>query len=36
MSDDMAGKNSNGTWEAFAGPERLNTPLEENRRRALL
>jgi hypothetical protein len=36
MSDDMVGKNRNGTWEALAGPERPDTPLGENRRRALL
>ena len=27
MSDDMDGKNRNGTWEALAGPERPDTPL---------
>jgi hypothetical protein len=27
MSDDMVGKNRNGTWEALAGPERPDTPL---------
>jgi hypothetical protein len=35
MSDDMVGQNRDGTWEALAGPVRLNTPLEENRSRAL-
>jgi len=35
MSDDMDGKNRNGTWEALAGPERPNTPLGEDRSRAL-
>jgi hypothetical protein len=27
MSDDMVGKNRDGTWEALAGPERPNIPL---------
>jgi len=27
MSDDMVGKNRNGTWEALAGPDRPNMPL---------
>jgi hypothetical protein len=36
MSDDMDGKNRNGTWEALAGPERPDIPLGEIRRRALL
>jgi len=36
MSDDMVGKNRNGTWEALAGPERPDTPLGEIRRSALL
>jgi hypothetical protein len=30
-SDDMVGKDRNGTWEALAGPGRPNTPLGENR-----
>jgi len=36
MSDDMDGKNRNGTWETLAGPERPDMPLGEIRRRALL
>jgi hypothetical protein len=36
MSDDMVGKNRNGTWEALAGLEGPDTPLGENKRRALL
>lgn len=36
MSDDMVGKNRNGTWEALAGPVRPNTPLGDDRKRALL
>jgi len=36
MSDDMVGKNRNGTWETLAGPERPDTSLGEIRRRALL
>jgi hypothetical protein len=36
MSDDMVTQNRNGTWEALAGPERPNTPLGEDRSRALL
>lgn len=35
MSDDMVTQNRNGTWEALAGPERPNTPLGEDRSRAL-
>lgn len=35
MSDDMDGKNRNGTWETLADPERPDTPLGEIRRRAL-
>jgi hypothetical protein len=27
ISDDMAGKNRNGTWEALAGPALPDTPL---------
>jgi hypothetical protein len=27
MSDDMVGKNRDGTWEALAGPVRPNMPL---------
>jgi hypothetical protein len=27
MSDDMVGKNRNGTWEALAGPVRPDMPL---------
>jgi hypothetical protein len=27
ISDDMVGKNRNGTWEALAGPVEPNTPL---------
>ena len=36
ISDDMVTQNRNGTWEALAGPERPNTPLGEDRSRALL
>ena len=36
MSDDMVRQNRNGTWEALAGPEGPNTPLGEDRSRALL
>jgi len=35
VSDDMVGKNRNGTWEALAGPARPNTPLGKSRSRAL-
>ena len=35
ISDDMVGQIRDGTWEALAGPARLNMPLERSRRRAL-
>jgi hypothetical protein len=34
-SDDMVGKNRNGTWEVLASPARPDTPLGKSRRRAL-
>ena len=36
MSDDMAGKNRNGTWEALAGPERPDTPLGDQEKSPLI
>ena len=36
MSDDMVGKNRDGTWEALAGPVSPDIPLGKNRSRALL
>jgi hypothetical protein len=34
-SDDMVGKNRNGTWETLTDPERPDIPLGKNRSRAL-
>jgi hypothetical protein len=36
MSDDMVGKNRNGTWEALAGPVRSNTPLGKQEKGPLI
>lgn len=35
VSDDMVGKNRNGTWETLTDPDEPKTPLGKNRSRAL-